>query len=107
MARKSRGLNALQRRVNRLYERIVEKGEENVLGALPTGWPQDKNLKKLLKLTDVQHRVLKRAQIDAEFGQKYPDWQVNRAKLWRLARKHPQLTGDEIYWLWKSKKRRK
>ena len=97
-----------QEAVNRLYNEMVAEGKPAETppseDADPTSQRltrMEKNMQQMMAVMDTQYRTTRRAEIDAEFGAKYEDWGANKADIWKLAKQHPTLDGDQVYVLWK------
>ena len=93
--------------INRLYDEMVGSKPAEEADADPMQARlerMEKALGRMGSLVDNQWRAGRRAEIDAEFSAKYEDWTPNKAEIWKLAKQHPSLDGDQAYVLWKLSK---
>ena len=58
-------------------------------------------LKKQNAFLEQQYRASQREKINTRFAGKYDDWTENEEAIWKVAGKHPTLSGDEVYVMWK------
>ncbi len=95
--------------IDRLYNQLIGESAPKQEGepADPTEQRlarMEKLLAQQLAMTDSQRRATARAEINSEFRAKYDDWKENEGDIWKMAKQHPTLDGDQVYVLWKLSK---
>ncbi len=105
-----------EQEIMKLYEQVMGETKEAVSTAgedeaedeeSPMGQRMgrmEKMLAQMVATSETQRHRSARDNINVEFRGKYDDWKENEEDIWKLARQHPTLEGDQVYVLWKLSK---